>query len=208
MILGVDHLAMTATCLDEADHDLVARGFHRVFTAQAVVNHPSKAPLLGRHHPTHDLGFYRPPLGVPIEVTVHGKAPSGRSPFRWTPDLISLGSLDPSADAEFLRSALRFRGEDRLLTLASPIPGWRCTIEVVEDTRTGPLLLDAAGHPCLALLSNSIDDDLVSAIKAGCTDSTGTFCTDLPDRSVRTALFRSPTGTIFELVEINTGATR
>jgi hypothetical protein len=208
MILGVDHLALTATDLDEVHNHLLHRGFECSFVAHEVPNHPSKAHLLGNYRPTHDLGYYRPPTGIPIEVTVHGDEPVGRSPFSWAPDRVTLNSSDPTADTGFIRTALRFRNRNGLLSLVSPIPAWNCTVEVCSSDAAEPILLDAPGYPCLALLTNAIEDDLVRAITAGAIDTTDVFFTTLPDKVVRTVLFRSPADTIFELVEINRGSHR
>jgi len=208
VILGVDHLALSATDLDVADAELSARGFDRAFSLRDIPNHPSKAHLLHDHQPVHDLAFYRHPTGVAIEVTVHGPVLVGQAPFTWAPDAITLQTPDEGLEATFLQEALRFRGEEGRLALGSPVPGWSCTLQLVTGRSDGPPTLDAVGHPCLALLTNDIEEDLARAGRAGATNATGAFSTHLDGRSVTTALFRAPTGTIFELVQIDTGDRR
>ena len=83
MIVGIDHLALSASDTAAAGQRLAAAGFEGVFVEHGIENAAAKRPLLARHEPTHDLALYRPSGGgTPIELTVHNRAlASGRGDF-------------------------------------------------------------------------------------------------------------------------------
>jgi|TARA_B100000315_G_scaffold113260_1_gene103852 hypothetical protein len=210
VILGVDHVALTALDLDDANDNMRESGFECVFIEKEIPNHPSKAHLLHDLQLTHDLGYFRPPSGVPIEVTVYGPTVAPQpSPFRYDTGLIRLSTNDVAKESRFLSDALSFRpNKPDVLHLGSPIANWRCTLQLEGDPLAGVSTLDSPGYPCLALLSNSIFEDLTKVKQAGATDLTDVFRLKVGGRSLWTVLFRSPTGTILELVDVATSEER
>lgn len=84
MILGVDHIALSADEIDGAVRELATLGFTARFLDYAVYNHPAKRPFVRAFTTEHAMAYCtsgRP--GVAIEVTVHGEPPGiGEAGYR------------------------------------------------------------------------------------------------------------------------------
>lgn len=75
MILGVDHLALTALDLDSARAQLESAGFVRAFAEESAPNAATKRRLLAEYRELHALAYFRPAGGgLPLEVVVHARA--------------------------------------------------------------------------------------------------------------------------------------
>lgn len=260
MILGVDHLALSATSLASASAALTAAGYAEVFHEPALPNPPEKRALLERYAPSHAVAVHRAAAGPALEVTVHGTGlVQPGSPFRplfeggfedatprdldpGEPDWAGLlgpyregaraltwdaleapvwatpgpgppnlsGVLAPTADLErelsFWVEGLCFKPVHREpdwvhLGLRSPVPAWTGQLFLAAVPAPGPVTrLDAAGFPCLALLSSDLERDLERALQAGAREVTPRFGLRVNDKDLELALFRSPGGLICEMI--------
>lgn len=73
MILGVDHIALSAEEIDCAIRELEELGFSPRFRDLAVPNHQAKRPFVHQLGATHAVAYCSSQArGVAIEVTVHG----------------------------------------------------------------------------------------------------------------------------------------
>lgn len=73
MILGVDHIALSAEEIDGAVRELEELGFSPKFSDVAVPNHRAKQPFLRRFEAAHAVAYCSSRAsGVAIEITVHG----------------------------------------------------------------------------------------------------------------------------------------
>jgi len=74
MLLGVDHLAFSATDIDQAVKTLSRWGYEPKFIARALLNAPSKKIYLAEWQDDHDIAYCQPAEpGTAIEVTAHNK---------------------------------------------------------------------------------------------------------------------------------------
>ncbi len=73
MIIGIDHIALSAIDIDRAT-DIVSRwGYKPIFINKKLANDPIKAPYLHTKNLFHDISYCQPiSKGIPIELTVHG----------------------------------------------------------------------------------------------------------------------------------------
>ena len=203
MILGVDHLALTTNDLDSTHRSLVSQGFECVFMERDVKNHSAKRLMLHDFQPVHDLALYRAESGVAIEVTRHG-ATCGpvQAPFDYERDVVTLHTEDVSCEQGFLKAALQFREKEAGLCLESPVPRWTCRLHLAQRAGGRAYTLDSPGYPCMAFLTNKLQDDLHASLDKGGTDAVGPFEVVVGGKELMVAMFRSPTGIIYELIEI------
>ncbi|MGH9930352.1 MAG: VOC family protein [Pyrinomonadaceae bacterium] len=205
MILGFDHLAWSVSDTDAAARELAGRGYRSTFDERGAANNAAKHGLLDVYRPTHDLALYRADDGRPaIEVTNHGAVSSHTTgPYRIVGTEIALDTLDVQVEETFWCHMLAFRRvEAGHITLKRPVVEWSCTIRLHAVNAPKRATLDSAGHCCLALLTNTLDRDLERATEAGATDATAIFAQPVNGRALRIALFRTPGGAIFELIEV------
>ncbi|HSH01836.1 MAG TPA: hypothetical protein VLL52_04895 [Anaerolineae bacterium] len=206
MILGVDHLALTVTDMTVGQQSLEKEGFVCQFAENNQPNAIEKKRFLGHYQPYHDLALFRPKEGgVAVEITNHGPVvASGRGPYQYYQDHIVLHTPDPQVEQAFWQEALRFRksGEPNLLKLISPVPDWSCRLKLVLDDTIEPCTLDSAGYPCLALLSNKLDQDSQKIAKAGASAFTEPFSLVVNGKRLEIVLFRTPTGALGELIQV------
>lgn len=206
MILGIDHIAWSATDSDVQDNWLIDNGYERIGSHKDIRNDVVKKPYLQSYQETHGIFRYHAPTGIDVELTVHGSTfGPNNARFEYSNDLVILSTNEPEEELRFLSEGLRFRpiGRNRV-EMASPIPSWSCIVQVHNMVTNSDSMLDSPGFPCLALLCNSLEDDCERTVVAGATDISNIISLDLGERSVRAVLLRSPTGAIFELVEIAT----
>ncbi len=72
MIIGIDHVALSAPDTAAARSVLAVAGFSESFTEMGAVNAPGKRAALARYQDIHDLAVFRPAGGIAFEVTNHG----------------------------------------------------------------------------------------------------------------------------------------
>ena len=88
------------------------------------------------------------------------------------------------------------------LAFRSMLDCWSVSLFLVQSGRPPtPSFLDDAGFSCMALISNHIEEDLASALKAGGGDASPVFEADINGRSLRLAVFRGPAGEPVELIQ-------
>lgn len=99
MIVGVDHLALSAADVERQDEALQEGGFGRAFHHPRVPNPPIKRDLLSRWVDEHDLALYRAPGSIPVEIVDHG--PSEPTRARYLPVLGEVeGPVGPDREPE------------------------------------------------------------------------------------------------------------
>lgn len=89
----------------------------------------------------------------------------------------------------------------------APVASWALDVVVAERHGSMPIpMLDAAGFPCLALLSTSLEDDGRRLLEAGAHSATGAFEVSVNGKPLHVAVFRGPDDELIELIEIQRGA--
>lgn len=85
MIIGIDHIALSAIDIDKAT-DLVSEwGYRSKFINRRLINSPIKTSYLKEKNRLHDISYCQSlSPGLPIELTVHGKKFIGKeaSPYK------------------------------------------------------------------------------------------------------------------------------
>lgn len=71
MIVGVDHIALSAPALAPAATALRGAGFEPGLSRDPLSDHPAKLPFLGRATAHHATAMYHAKQSVAVEVTVH-----------------------------------------------------------------------------------------------------------------------------------------
>ena len=205
MILGVDHLALTATDTDQAKKMLEAKGLKCVFIERNAPNDPSKKILLEHYQPTHDLAVFQSTSGgVSIEITNHGtQLADNIAPYHYKDDYIELHTTDIQAETIFWQKALYFnKVEKKILKFTSPVPNWSCTLKLKEVSILKTCTLDGKGYPCLALLTNNLIQDTKNIVDSGAKDVAKPFKSFINNKPLDIIMFRTPTGAICELIQI------
>lgn len=72
MIMGVDHVALACTDIDQADAQLTGTGFRTRFIQRDVPNFPGKTGLLDTFCSLHTVAFCEGAGSTAIELTSHG----------------------------------------------------------------------------------------------------------------------------------------
>jgi catechol 2,3-dioxygenase-like lactoylglutathione lyase family enzyme len=92
----------------------------------------------------------------------------------------------------------------RHVRFRTPVASWALDVVLAEGA---PLraTLDAAGFPCLAVLTSNISRDADRLLEAGAHEPTGTFSVVVGGKPLQVALFRGPDDELIELVEIQKG---
>lgn len=73
MIIGIDHIALSATDIDKATDVVSKWGYRPIFIDKKLTNDPIKGPYLRTKNLFHDISYCQPILKeIPIELTVHG----------------------------------------------------------------------------------------------------------------------------------------
>lgn len=97
-------------------------------------------------------------------------------------------------------------GAWRHLRFAAPVPAWSLDILLHKPSREpGPYFLDSPGFPCLALLTNGIEQDRDTALRSGVHEASDIFSLDVKGRRLRLVILRTNDGTLIELIEIQRG---
>jgi hypothetical protein len=85
---------------------------------------------------------------------------------------------------------------------ASMVKNWALDVVLVKSSLPAPTpYLDDGGFPCLALLTNKLDDDLARMLEHGGSTG-GVFTLDVGGASKRIAILRGPSRELIELIEI------
>lgn len=72
MIIGVDHIALSAANIHKAVGVLINWGYKPRFIDTGSVNDPAKGPYLNARGELHDIAYCQPlSRGVPVEITSH-----------------------------------------------------------------------------------------------------------------------------------------
>lgn len=203
MILGVDHIALSVSVLEDG---LAAVEAERIFVQRGVVNPPEKRAILACYEPRHDLALMRPPRGPNVELTCHGPFLAGAiGPYGILQDgRISLACPDPVREAEFWIRGMSFSPGDtgHSSKLARPVPTWCCEIACIEGPDSTGTTLDSKGHACAAFLVSSLEKDLEKAVAAGAKRETAAFGLSVNGNDLSIAFFRSPCGALVEFVQM------
>lgn len=78
MIVGIDHIALSATDIDRATGIVSRWGYKPIFINKKLANEPAKRPYLRTKNLFHDISYCQPALkGIPIELTVHDNRYTG-----------------------------------------------------------------------------------------------------------------------------------
>jgi hypothetical protein len=217
MILGVEHVALSCADIERGAADLADYGFSTAFIERDLPNAPAKTPLLHTYAPRHDIASCRARTGIAVELTAHGGIPapavSGYD-VRFAGDGSGLVSLRVrSACVEdskaFWCGAMRFRvlrGElagtgDAAMAISSPVGAWALELHVEAGPKRPRTMLDDAGFPCLALITNRLEEDLRAACEHGGHETVGPFDAAVHGRALRIALLRGPGDELIELIE-------
>lgn len=84
----------------------------------------------------------------------------------------------------------------------APVPQWSLDVILAEgDGQPGSSLLDAAGFPCLGLLSTNVPRDSDRMRQAGAREGSGEFHVEINGKTLRIAVVRGPDGELLELIQ-------
>ena len=203
MILGYSHLSLSTIDMAESEKALLQQGYEREFLTEKIPNHPAKRQFLGNFEAFHDIALYSHKTKPTIEVIKHGDTLSpGLGAFGCNGDCVSLRTTS-GEDLSFYTETLSFVQGDGNATLQikSPIAAWSLAINVRETGTTERSNLDSSGYPVMALWCRKLEERLDLVKAAGVTECTDPFLVTVNDREIKVALFRSPGGGIFELME-------
>jgi len=122
------------------------------------------------------------------------------------------GALLPTPDLEqecaFLLKTLGFSalggepGRWAALRLARPVPAWSCDLWLAAAPPAAPAFLDSRGFPCLAFHSSNLGQDAERLREHGATDLTAPFRSLVNGRCLAILLFRTPSGMLGELIQV------
>jgi len=90
------------------------------------------------------------------------------------------------------------------LLMSSAVSSWSGTLLLWETGYSGPMMLDASGFPCLALLSSDLHGDSNKIKEAGLVQLTSkAFDLNVGDRKLEVEIIRLETNELIELVSVN-----
>ncbi|MBP0005260.1 MAG: hypothetical protein J7642_16370 [Cyanobacteria bacterium SBC] len=204
MILGMAHLALSVSSIEEGKKRLENRGFNCIFLERSAINHPAKKHLLEHHQPSHEIAlFHNSNINLSIEIINHGHVCyTKRGSYQLKNDCIELCTSDFEKEKNFWIEGLGFREEsENLLNFSSIVPRWSCKIKLIENPKIQPTTLDSQGYPCLAFFTNSLARDLDLAKQVGAYDLTEIFELCVNNKTLNIALFRTPGSAICELIQ-------
>lgn len=100
MILGVDHIALSATDVKQDAERLAGEGYRIKFVDPDVPNAPEKRPLLRQYEARHGMAYCQSDRGIAIELTQHARiSPSRQASYRVLfnrlPHAVQCASADP-----------------------------------------------------------------------------------------------------------------
>lgn len=71
MILGIDHIAVSTSCVHESAHALRSEGVEIIFIENNIPNGEPKRNFLSAYTPRHSIALCRPRDGIAVEFTQH-----------------------------------------------------------------------------------------------------------------------------------------
>lgn len=162
MILGIDHIALSASDQDVAEikSGLLNAGYDVFFEELSLENLPIKKQFLSEFHPVHDLVLMKKNGHIPIEVLNHHS--SRRQSGLWrivSGNEVAFKTSDRMASLDFWQH-LGFKPgpENNTAVFNSLFSRLSIVFERNEDA-THQHFLDDSGFNCLALFSSSVEDD-------------------------------------------------
>ena len=204
MILGIAHLAHSVTDIEQGKKHLECRGFDCVFLERNASNHLAKQHLLKNYQSTHDICLLRnSSLNLAIEIINQGLVcETSRGSYELKDGFIELVTSNLDREKTFWLEVLGFKEKgENILTFSSTISSWSCMIKLVETPQIGLTTLDSRGYPCMAFFTNNLERDIRNAQVKGGYDFTDIFEFYINNRNVKIAMFRTPGGSICELIQ-------
>lgn len=208
MILGFDHLTLSVENIDLEKKKLEKEDFTCVFFAKNIINHPEKKNLLKHYQVNHDIALFKKNnSNLAIEMTAHGNVSnSSIGSYKYQNSYIQLNTNNLILEKEFWLNALGFQAkESNLIELVSFVPSWSCKIRFNQVDKTLIYCLDSAGYTCIALLTNNLKEDRMKVAQFGAKDITNSFEISVNNQNLDIVMFRTPTGAICELIQIQRG---
>lgn len=202
MILGVDHLQLTATDTRTA---YTPRGVWGVtFAAHGLPNPPEKREFLHEYHPTHDIVYMEKPGELAVEVVAQGPSPHKGNCASYLPlgnRCVRVMVDDVAASLMWWSFLFDFEPTEGWVGLRSRM-GRNIALEV-QNVRGAPTrrYLDGTGWPCLALLTNDIGADLERA-RHGARRWSPVFPFTVNGKDLRICILAGPNGELVELIEV------
>lgn len=203
MILGFCHISYSVCDINEALEIFTAQGYNTVFYADGIENNISKKKLLQRYELQHTIVLMNAKSALPVELTQHSKVyAEGKGNLSLDSNHIELRTTNKNAETKFFTDVLRFKDQKNLVVNSSPVPGWSVRIKIVEDKSTETHFLDSRGHTCIAFYTNDLEQDLSKCLYNNVDDVTDIFILRPVSKMLKIAMFRTPGGTILELIEV------
>lgn len=220
MILGIDHLALNVSQMSKAKLEMLNRGFVLVFDAENLPNNPNKNPLLHHYNPMHSIALYKKELCIPIELTCHGTNNyENNMQYAYCSNKIILYVASVEKEKLFWINAIGMCETETKNQLYFPsiFPQWNFTLEIREkeeimmnNTPSLPhthnknthTMLDDNGYTCLALLTRSLERDIIKFRNSGAIEFTVPFTHSVNGKQMDIVLFRTPEYAVVELIEI------
>lgn len=203
MILGLDHIALSAGNLDEA---LASLDGERLFELRGLPNPPEKGTILAHHQDSHDLALVRPSQGPRLELTCHGPGLAGPvGPYSIADGgVVRLACPDPASERDFWIRGMSFAPgtSSTAARLTRPVAAWCCDIAFANGPDASRSTLDSPGHACAAFLVSSLEKDIAQAVAAGAHRETPAFRLVVNGNDLTIAFFRSPCGALVEFVQM------
>lgn len=98
MIIGVDHIALSAVDIQKAVRALMDWGYKPRFIDTGSINDPVKGPYLNAREELHDIAYCQPlSSGVPVEITVHSGGFTGGNDSAYK---VIFSGKDPGIDRD------------------------------------------------------------------------------------------------------------
>jgi hypothetical protein len=99
MILGVDHIALSATDVTQDAERLAGEGYRIKFVNPDVPNAPEKRSLLRQYEAQHGMAYCQSDRGIAIELTQHARiSPSREASYRVLFNRLPRATQSASAD--------------------------------------------------------------------------------------------------------------
>jgi hypothetical protein len=212
MIIGIDHLAISCTNLDEEIERLSKKRFELQFIERNLINTADKKKLLNEYHDTHGMAYFKHQNGFKIEATQYGNQlyePIGYFDVDLNdPKLISLKVNNLDSEVEFWTNGCGFKiseldVNEATLMLHSPFKEWSCSLKLfVTEEKLEPSYLDSKGFPCLAFISTNLHKDIQKIGKLGASTVIKPYELLVNKKKLLITMFRTPSSSIGELIQI------
>ena len=203
MILGFSHLSLSTTNIVESEKNILKQGYQREFLCSQIPNHPAKLQFLNVFEPFHDIALYSHKTKPTLELIKHGNSfAPGQGAFEYNDNHVVM-HIPSAKSLSFYVESLNFRKEPEgsILSIKSPIAAWSLKIVIKECLPVRECSLDSPGCCVLALWCRNLEDRLNLLKRSGVTEYSEPFFVNINGKELKVALFRSPGGGIFELVE-------